>query len=335
MKARNSSHLIFAVLIGIFVLGAIFTLPLSLVWAQSGGTVTVTATVPSRVDADLSTVVTDLNELPADDVSSVIITVTIKDNVGTVMANIEVTVTSNRGAVDTIKAYAGSTLTSTNSGTSDSNGVVRFAAHSAAPGQATFTAVAESLVTLKNKPTVNFTPLPVLQNLTIKVKLPGGGELTILEPPKPKTSQPANPADKKLVNTQIGFQIPFWVFLLIIIFVITEPLLLAIVIAMSHRMKKSFAAEKRFEAKEQELLQKIYTLEGSISTEAKDIKQETARIEQTLGGTPVESTNAPIPPIGQSLDSSTSFDKAQDRSPEVNSAQGKIPPPAVDQPDTN
>jgi hypothetical protein len=267
----------------------------SIVLAQS---TTINATVVSSVDPAISTFVSDLSSLPADGTSLVVLTATILDDHSIPLPNKAVVVTSNRGEVDTIKCYSGNTLTNSSSATSDSNGKARCAASATAAGNATFTAVAEG-ITLTNKPTVTFTPLPVLTNLTITVTLPGGGTLTILEPPKKPAQTPTTPAEpstKKLVNTGIEFSIPFWVLLILVLFFLTEPILIILVLRLTNKVRRGFAAEKLALAKEQELLAKVYLLESQVVQTASDIEREVRQIES-----PAQPQTLP-PPLPQSPD---------------------------------
>ncbi|MDO8650506.1 MAG: Ig-like domain-containing protein [Candidatus Berkelbacteria bacterium] len=277
-------------LIGLF--GLIFLLLISPVVAQSE--VTLSANVLSGVSPGVSTFVSDILQLPADGKSVVILTATILSKEGEALPNKEVVVSSNRGEVDTILCYSGSTLTNSHKTVTDSEGKARCAASSEVPGNATFTAIAEG-ITLDDKPTVTFTPLPFLTNLTIKVNLPGGGKLTILEPVTPKPSKPAN---ERLVNTDVELQIPFWVVLVIILFFLTEPILIILVLRLSRKVRRGFEAEKMALAKEQELLAKVYLLESQVVQTASEIEQEVRQIESP---TPPQTTAVP-PPLPQSPD---------------------------------
>lgn len=253
----------------------------------------VKATVVSSVDSTRSTFVSDLASLPADGTSLVILTATIVDDHDVPLPNKVVVVTSNRGDVDTILCYSGSTLTNGRTATTDSEGKARCAASSEVPGNATFTAVAEG-VTLDNKPTVTFTPLPFLTNLTIKVNLPGGAKLTILEPIKPKPSKPAN---ERLVNTDVELQLPFWVLLVIILFFLTEPILIILILRLTKKVRRGFASEKLALAKEQELLAKVYQLESQVVQTATAIEREVRQIESPVDpSTSLGVNSAPVEP---------------------------------------
>lgn len=277
-----------------------FTFAPTIVFAQS---TTVNANVVSSVDSTSSTFVSDLSSLPADGTSMVILTATILDAQSSPLPGKTVVVSSNRGEVDTIRCYSGSTLTEVSQAISDSSGKARCAVSSTAAGNATFTAVAEG-ITLNNKPTVTFTPLPILTNLTVKVTLPGGQTLTILEPPKQPatTTTPASPSIKKLVNTGVEFNIPFWMLLVVILFLITEPILIFLVVRLGKKVRSGFDAEKKALDKEQELLAKIYQLESQVVQTASDIEREVKQIE-----TPTPPQTVPIPPpLPQSPDTGQS-----------------------------
>ncbi len=265
--------------------GLIILLFISPAMAQNG--VSLSANVLSGVSEGISTFVSDVVQLPADGKSVVILTATILSKEGEALPNKEVIVSSNRGDVDTVLCYSGSTLTNSHKTVTDGEGKARCAASSEVPGNATFTAIAEG-ITLDDKPTVTFTPLPFLTNLTIKVNLPGGGKLTILEPVTPKPSKPAN---ERLVNTDVELQIPFWVVVVIILFFLTEPILIILVLRLSRKVRRGFEAEKMALAKEQELLAKIYLLESQVVQTASDIEREVRQIES-----PASPQTIPVPP---------------------------------------
>ena len=273
----------------IYLLGLIILLTGSRVSAQSS--VSVSATIPSAVSAGDSTFASDLLQLPADGRSVVVLTATVVAVSGRTLPSggVTVTVSSNRGDVDSIQCYSGGALTSSRQVVTDNDGKARCISSSEVPGNATFTAVIEG-VTLDDKPTVTFTPLPFLTNLTIKVNLPGGGKLTILEPVKPKPSKPAN---ERLVNTDVELQIPFWVLLVIILFFLTEPILIILVLRLTKKVRRGFAAEKLALTKEQELLTKVYQLESQVVQTASDIEQE---VRQIKAPTPPQTVPTPPPP---------------------------------------
>jgi len=136
----------------VFLLLSVF-LPLT-TFAQ---TVNVGGFVPSKVDPNNSTVVASPTSLPADGISTSVVTVTLRDSSNGLLANIEVTLTSSRGGIDTIGHYVGTTFTPGNSYTTNASGVVKFGVRSVTVGTSKLTAIAESLVTLTQKPDIVFT----------------------------------------------------------------------------------------------------------------------------------------------------------------------------------
>lgn len=252
-----------ATFLGIFVSGN----------AAAQTTSTVNANVVSSVSATNSSLVADLAELPADGSSTVILTATIVDANNLPLPQKEVTVTSNRGDIDTIRCYAGSTLTEESKATTDASGVARCSARSVVPGEATFTAVADT-ITLEDKPVVKFTPLPIITQLKITVKTPGGGQVTLVQPPTSTTptTPTGEPLDHssssdKLVDTGINLQIPFWVFIITAFFFLLIPVLLLIIIVLIRKIRQMIGAARKHAEDEEALLAKIYTLEQQVAQE--------------------------------------------------------------------
>src|SRR3990167_5016381 len=115
--------------------GLIILLFISPAMAQNG--VSLSANVLSGVSEGVSTFVSDVVQLPADGKSVVLLTATILSKEGQVLPNKEVVVSSNRGEVDLILCYDGSTLTSGRQTVTDAEGKARCAASSEVPGNAT------------------------------------------------------------------------------------------------------------------------------------------------------------------------------------------------------
>lgn len=261
------------------LLALLLLLPL----AAQAQSVSVNATVPSVVSPTVSTVTSDLTELPADGKSLVIITATLKDAGGGVVAGKTVSISSNRGSVDVVGTYDGSTLSTNQQTTSDANGRAVFAARSNAPGQATFTVIADT-VTLGTKPVITFSPLPVLQNLTVSIKIPeiipGTTKITLIQPPA--ASGTSN--NSQLVNTRVELQLPF--FILVIGFIIFGIIILLIILlfAIRNRLKDALDQQKQTAKREEALLQKIVQLESGIASDQKVIsaneQQLNAKINQ-------------------------------------------------------
>ncbi|MBI5071357.1 Ig-like domain-containing protein [Candidatus Falkowbacteria bacterium] len=107
-----------------------------------------TGTDPAlAVSASLSTVSASPTSVTADGSSVSVIIATIKNSSGSALSGKTVTVSSSRGATDTIAIV---------NGTTDASGKAYFQAHSNTPGSATFTAVADG-VTVDQTASVVFT----------------------------------------------------------------------------------------------------------------------------------------------------------------------------------
>lgn len=293
-------------------------LPFSTTFAQT--TVSVTARVPSNVSATLSTLVANLVELPADGTSIVVITATLVDSLGNPLDNKDFELISNRGSIDIIKAYSGNTLTDSPTGTSNSSGIVRFAVRSYAPGQATFSGLAESEVTLDEKPTVTFTPLPAVSNITVTVPVPGGGSITIIQPPKTEEPAPNESSDltnKALVNTQLEIQIPFWVFLLVAFIILLLPTLIILVGYLIGRVKKGFFLESEYKKREESLLQQIFQLEQQVAQNQQFAYQNDQRISQQIEDTKDELTTE----IGKGVEAAIAKVEEKEDNPELTESQ--------------
>lgn len=239
--------------------------------------VQVTAFIQPKVSGTLSSVTTNLSKLPADGVSSVMITVTAKYVDGTAAKNRGVAVSSNRGEVDVIDHYEGNTLKNSGTVTTDQNGIAKFTARSKGPGIATFTAIVDS-VTLSNRPSVTFTPLPALSNISVTVKLPGKKTITILQPSVPEAS------DNSLVNTQLELQISVWYFILLILILLSSPFFFLLLLIVYWRLRTAVSKNRDDAKKEEELLAKIYALEQQVAekqeVEMAKIDKAEAEIEE-------------------------------------------------------
>jgi len=244
---------------------------------------TISATVVSSVSPSISTFVSDLSSLPADGTSLVVLTLTTKNKFGTPLPNKSAEVSSNRGEIEKIRCYDGSSLTNDNTATTDTDGVARCVASSTAPGEATFTAVVDT-VTINDKPVVTFTPLPISNvvsiTITVPPLLPGRDPLNVplftAEPPG--QGQPGD----KLVNTKVSVSIPFWLFLIVFIFIIAWPILLAVFLSQSRRLRVILEAGEKDQEKEKQLLERILQLEKQIDTKETAIAVEEKTIENKI-----------------------------------------------------
>jgi hypothetical protein len=151
----------------VLILLAFIVLPLKAL-AQSTADVNVSATVDSKVSKVQSTIDTSTKETLADPAShSILLTITLKDADGNPMPNIPVVVTSSRGQVDIIEAVSklapghaqAAEISDMQKDKTDENGQVQFRVTSFVPGEAIFTVLADTLVTLAPIK-VTFEPLP-------------------------------------------------------------------------------------------------------------------------------------------------------------------------------
>jgi len=288
---------------GLFFLCLSVLLFPSLTKAASADSV-ISANVPSFVSPSESTLVSDLSELPADGISSVLFTATIVSGSGSPLVDKDFTLSSNRGEVDTIRCYDGNTLLATNTTKTDAQGIARCIAYSLAPGQATFTGVADT-ITLDDKPTITFTPLPAISNITVTVELPGQKKITLIKPSEPIVTTPSlktPPSENKLVNTQVELLIPFWVFILIILLLIASPFLFSLLVIIYRRLRFYIIADRQQREKEENLLAKIYELEQKLAQgqtvdlqQNVKISQQIAQTEQDIKQAVVEQTEPTNP----------------------------------------
>jgi hypothetical protein len=136
---------------------------------QAQTNVDVNANVLPNVDDDLSTFTAAPTSVPADGIALSTLVVTARNAANQVLPNKFVTITSSRGLLDFIDCdLANETAGQQNTGTTNASGRLTCFVSSTTVGLSTYTAVVDT-VTLKDKPTVNFTAVG------------GGGE----DPPPP------------------------------------------------------------------------------------------------------------------------------------------------------
>ncbi len=255
--------------------------------------VTVTALVPTTVSGSQSSFVADVQTAPADGASRVTLTATLVDSTNSPVPNATVKVTSNRGNVDTILCYDGTTLTSSNTATADTDGIATCVVTSDAPGQVTFSALVDDQLTLDDKPVVTFTALPVLQNLTVTVTLPGGKKITLFQPPKVGTAPTPTPTkgtepshtsgSGQLVNTGINVQLSFGTFMTVLALALVIPALFIWILFLLRRQRRLLVTAAAAQAKEQQSLNQIAQTEATL-------------IEKTTAIEEVVDSNHPKPP---------------------------------------
>lgn len=158
---------------------------------QAQTNVDVNANVLPNVDDDLSTFAAAPTSVPADGIALSTLVVTARNAANQVLPNKFVTITSSRGLLDFIDCdLANETSTQQNTGTTNASGRLTCFVSSTTIGLSTYTAVVDT-VTLKDKPTVNFTtvgggedPPPPPPPGGEDPPPPGGGTT---EPPEPPT----------------------------------------------------------------------------------------------------------------------------------------------------
>jgi len=246
----------------IFLICGLFLIPQ--VQAVQTGSVVVTATVFSNVSGSLSTVTTNLSEIPSDGISSIMVTVKVIFVDGSLASNKDVVISSNRGNLDVFSVYHGDNLVVGNQGQTDVNGDIRFAVRSLAPGQSTLSVQADS-INLANRPTVTFTPLPLLSNLLLSVKVPFvDKKVVILEPDSNKKNITLG---GKLVNTQTELQISFMSLLFLFVILLSSPFLFVWLLIIYRRLKRLILQGEKYREKEDDFLSQIYNLEQKIAAD--------------------------------------------------------------------
>ena len=270
-----------------------------LIFPAKAADVNVSAIVDSKVSKSQSDIDTNTTHTLADPAShSILLTIILKDADGNPMPNILVVVTSSRGQVDIIEAVnklafgespnrtdgiigsigglafgraQAAEINDMQKDITDENGQVQFRVTSFIAGEAVFTVVADTLVTL-DPIKVTFEPLPFPANITISVKNPlTGKEITLYSPPTQDESLPDSQTEaqkktdvgtgqannvlsplqsqsKKLVNTGTKVQISFWAFAIPILLILLCPLFIVLSFINLRKM--------RWMAKEQTLLLK-------------------------------------------------------------------------------
>lgn len=239
----------------VIILGLLVFFPVSAhaLEPQVDAAYTVSAVVPTQASPPICYSTLSANEILADPSShSVLLTVYVFDGSHNPLAGIPVKITSNRGASDIIEAVSkiGTGDPNMNIDNTDATGRVFFRLTSWMPGDAAFSILVDNSFNLPEQ-TVKFLPLPFPSNVTVTVPLPGTEKKIILvapEPEKPLTTEQKEA--KKLVNTGTEIRIPFWIFIMVVLWVFLIPLFI-IFIALGIRKIR------RTERREMMLLAKI------------------------------------------------------------------------------
>jgi hypothetical protein len=207
----------------------------------------VSAFVESPVSKDKSKIETSAKETLADPAShSILLSVTLSDKDGKAISDKKVEAYSNRGSVDIIEAISklpqykaqASDVSDMQHDQSDSNGLTNFRVTSFVPGEAILSVVADNVVNLGSTK-ITFLPLPFPANITISVGLPGQKEWTLISPQEQENNLSLEQkAAKSLVNTGTKFQIPFWIFVLLVLWFCATPIALIIMIGFFAKIRK-------------------------------------------------------------------------------------------------
>jgi hypothetical protein len=243
----------------LFLLAFFLLMPVGLM----ADTIPVGATVPSKINLQHSSFISNTDQVLADNSQKITLTIKVFDSNDNPLANVPVLLKSNRGVLDWIQnvtgndsgvSYVGRQLADASiddlsdsqgvisegngldgvTGHSNTDGLVYFNVYSTVPGNATFTATGDNLVTI-GVVQVDFLPLPFPANVTVNLEIPkiiaplfGGnktGEVTVVSP----TKQAFN--NEQSVNLGVKVNIPFWiVFLVFLSFVLNVVFMFLLVI---------------------------------------------------------------------------------------------------------
>ncbi|MCX6806670.1 MAG: hypothetical protein NT135_00900 [Candidatus Berkelbacteria bacterium] len=196
-------------------------------------TMNVSASVPSPVSPENSSVKFNTQETLADPVNHpILMTVYLLDSNKKPLAEREVAVTSNRGNVDVIEAISklsqyktqAAEVSAMQKDKTDKEGKVSFKITSFVPGKATFQVLADNVVKLTDE-TVQFKSLPFPTDLTIAVDLLWTQkEWMILSPNlKEENLSSLQKEARAIANTGVKIKIPFWLFFLAAVLILGSP----------------------------------------------------------------------------------------------------------------
>jgi len=258
----------------VLILLAFIVLPLKAL-AQSTADVNVSATVDSKVSKVQSTIDTSTKETLADPAShSILLTITLKDADGNPMPNIPVVVTSSRGQVDIIEAVSklapghaqAAEISDMQKDKTDENGQVQFRVTSFVPGEAIFTVLADTLVTLAPIK-VTFEPLPFPTNITVSVTNPfNHKDITLYSPKKQEDSNLSDTqiAAERLVNTGTKIQLSIW-------FILTPALIVLLCVTFIILNFLNLRKMRRMEQEQVSLLKKMFPPNYNRHTDGAEI----------------------------------------------------------------
>ena len=244
--------------LAIFLLLIFFIIPFVPVQAQEGkvlADVAVSGNVLTNVSVSHSTLNISPTQTLADPANHlIVVTMTLRDNLDNLLPNLNVAISSNRGAIDLMRVLSGPDAGVTGSGNiagrSDAAGVVSFSIGSYVPGEATLTIIADSVANFGTHK-ITFLPLPFPAQVTVSIPIPfTHKKITVIAPKEEITPQMQEA--KKLANIGTEISIPFWSVSLLVIFIILGPILLIFTLIYLRRIR-------RFEAAENNMLARIAT----------------------------------------------------------------------------
>jgi len=256
----------------IYALTIAIVLLLSPLAQSKAASVNVSATIPSKVCIANSSVTTNVTQLLADLSQRAVVTVKLYDCLSAPLKDITVTISSNRGSIDWIRATASDGVINDlvdgfPVAKTDENGFAFFRVASKVPGEALFTVNADTLVNFEPFK-ITFLPLPFPTNVTIAVEVP-----SFINPEKKITLFKPSGVDvdkDKLVNLGVEVIIPFWVIASFTILFTLTPILFVLIALLLRQVKK-------YEKENKECLEKEKNI---LAEEAENIKKEKEDIEE-------------------------------------------------------
>lgn len=221
---------------------ALSTLTAVTLYSPSAQAVDITGTVPSAVSSSKSTVVADLSSIPADNSTTVTITISLVDDSNNPLPNKTIVLTSSRNGLDNIRCYVGTQLQNTNQTQSDSNGTAKCLVSSSTAGKSVMTAVAEG-VTLSDQPSITFTPLPTVSKVIITIPTPLG-PVNLLPPfGKPDLNHTSGSAN--LPAGTVALEVPYSLVVSVSIFFLILLLIMVILLFYLHKIRSLVKAEQQ------------------------------------------------------------------------------------------
>ncbi|NTU70065.1 hypothetical protein HGB13_04620, partial [bacterium] len=245
-------------------------------------TVPVNALVPSKVCLQYSSIKSNVSDLLADLSQKAIMTVKIHDCSDNALKDIPVTLSSNRGEIDWIRASTSNgdildLIDNSATQDTDENGFAYFRVASKVPGEVQFKLLADTLVEFEAIK-IKFLPLPFPTNVTVSVEVPSfinqDKKITLF---KPAGSDGID--REKLVNLGVEIIVPFWLVVLVLVLLSLTPLLFVLIILLLGRIKKAEKHNELCLEKEEKLLEDEA---GELKIEREQIDKEEKLLEEMV-----------------------------------------------------